>query len=222
MLVHSFPALPEDGMTATYQRDRALAREDMHYLTWEHPLVSGAMDLVLSGEFGNTAFCTLKLPPLKPGTILLEAVFYLSCIAPGDLQLQRYLPLTTIRLVVDSQHNDLSQILSITRLNRLAKEAPLHNSRELVRHARPQITAMLAQAEQLAAGQAGGILDTAATSMRATQHIELQRLQALAAVNPNIRAAEIQHLEGMTERLQGYIEGAQLRLDAIRVAMVTE
>jgi ATP-dependent helicase HepA len=226
MLVESFPALPEDGMTATYRRDLALSREDMHYLTWEHPLVSGAMDLVLNGEFGNATVCTLKLPPPKPtlksGTILLEAIFSLSCVAPGELQLQRYLPQTTVRVLLDGLHNDLSSILGSAYLNRRAQETSLHSARELVRHTRPQLTAMLAQAQVLAETRAAALRDEAAATARTEQKIELERLQALAAVNPNIRPQEIQYLQEAAERLHGFIHSAQLRLDAIRVVVVTE
>jgi ATP-dependent helicase HepA len=222
MPVHSFPALPEEGITATYQRDLALLREDMHYLTWEHPLVSGAMDMVLSGEFGNTAFCTVKLPPLKPGTILLEVLYALSCIAPGDLQLNRFLPVTTLRLVIDNRNNDLTGILSSAHLSLLVQEAPLHNARELVRHTRPRITKMLEHAGKLADAQKSGILEAALASMRANQQVEWERLQALAALNPNIRAEELSHARGAAERLEPYLGGAQMRLDALRVTMVTE
>jgi ATP-dependent helicase HepA len=222
MRTESFPALPEDGITATYRRDLALAREDMHYLTWEHPLVSGAMDLVLNGEFGNSAVCTLKLTPLKSGTMLLEAIFSLSCVAPGELQLQRYLPQTTVRVLLDGLHNDLSTVLGSAHLNRLAQETPLHSARELVRHTRPQLTAMLAQAQVLAEAHAAALRDEAAATARTEQKIELERLQALAAVNPNIRPQEIQYLQVAAERLHGFIHSAQLRLDAIRVVVVTE
>ena len=34
---HSFPGLSEDGLTATYDRSKALVREDMQFHTWEHP-----------------------------------------------------------------------------------------------------------------------------------------------------------------------------------------
>ena len=71
MLCHSFPGLPEGGITGTYERGEALTHEDMHFLTWEHPMVTGAMDMMLSGEFGNSTLCALKAPFLKPGTLLL-------------------------------------------------------------------------------------------------------------------------------------------------------
>ncbi|MGD8926091.1 MAG: RNA polymerase-associated protein RapA, partial [Thioalkalispiraceae bacterium] len=51
----SLPGLNEDGMTITYNRETALANEDMHYITWEHPLTTTAIDNVLSNELGHTA-----------------------------------------------------------------------------------------------------------------------------------------------------------------------
>src|SRR5690606_29047069 len=62
---HQFPGLPDSGLTATYNRDLALSREDMEFFTWEHPLVRGAMDMVLNHESGNATLGTIRLPPLK-------------------------------------------------------------------------------------------------------------------------------------------------------------
>jgi ATP-dependent helicase HepA len=222
MLGHSFPALPEDGLTATYQRDVALAREEFQYLTWEHPMVTGAMDMVISGELGNTAFCTLKLPPLKAGTILLETVFTMSCPAPPALQLHRYLPLTMVRIVVDSKQNDLSNILTEKHFNKLGQRVRRHSAQDFIRHARPQIVAMIEQAEQLATNREQSIVDAAVAQMQSLQQSELQRLRALAEVNPNIRREEIDHLVAETSELQHHLGSAHIKLEALRVAVVTE
>ena len=222
MVSHTFPGLPDDGMTATFSREMALSREDMHYLSWEHPMVTGAMDMVLSGEFGNTAFCTLKLPPLKAGTILLEAIFIVQCSAPSELQIQRHLPLTTLRIVLDSNNTNLSQVLTPAHLEKLGQKVARRSAQDLIRHARPQITTMIEQAEKLADKQKAGIIDAAAKAMDVEQQHELQRLMALAKVNPNIRQAEIDYLEETNNSAQAYMQKAQLRLDAIRVALVTD
>jgi ATP-dependent helicase HepA len=222
MLGHSFPSLPEDGITATYQRDVALSREEFQYLTWEHPMVTGAMDMVLSGEYGNTTFCTMKLPPFKAGTILLEAVFTMSCQAPAALQLHRYLPLTTVRIVVDSKKNDLSNILTEKHFNRLGQKVRRHSAQDFVRHTRAQIIAMIEQAEQLAGKQEKSIVDAANQQMQSLQQSELQRLKALAVINPNIRQDEIEHLEAETAELHDYLELAHIKLEAIRLAVVTD
>ena len=185
-------------------------------------MVSGAMDLVLSGEYGNTAFCALKLPPLKQGTILLEAIFTLSGTAPDELQLSRHLPLSTVRVLVDNKHSDMSNTLSNEQINRLSKKVHQRTAQELVRHTRKQITGMIDHAKKLAAAQQATILATAVSTMHSVQSAELERLQALAVVNPNIRDEEIQGLEDKTGQLERHLQAAQLRLDAIRVAMVAD
>jgi len=222
MLTHSFPGLPEDGLTATFKREIALSREDFHYLSWEHPMVTGAMDMVLSGEFGNTTFCTLRLPPLKPGTILLEAIFTVSCPAPAALQLHRYLPLTSISVVVDSKNNDLSNILTAKHFNKLGKKARRHTAQDFVRQTRPQIMSMIKQATQLAGEQEGAIIEAASDQMQALQHSEIRRMQALALVNPNIRQEEIDHLMAETDELQDHLSAATVKLEALRVAVATD
>ena len=222
MITHSFPGLPEDGLTATFKRDIALTREDFHYLTWEHPMVTGAMDMVLSGDFGNTTFCTLRLPPLKPGTILLEAIFTVNCPAPEALQLHRYLPMTSIRVVVDSKNNDLSNILTAKHFNKLGKKARRHTAQDFVRQTRPQIVLMIRQAEKLAGEQEAAIIATSSEQMQTLQQSELRRMQALAMVNPNIRQQEIDHLMAETDELQDYLSAAKIKLEALRVAVVTD
>ena len=222
MTGHSFPALPEDGLTATYQRELALAREDFHFLTWEHPMVTGAMDMVLSGEYGNTAFCAIKLAPFKAGMLLLEAVFTTSCPAPRSLQVQRYLPLTTTRVVVDSKGNDLSALLAEKHFNKLGQRVRMLMAQDFIRHTRPRIINMIRQAEKLAAQQEPAIVETAITSMQTLQRAELERLGALAEVNPNIRREEIDHIETETEELQSYLAATHLKLEALRVAVITD
>lgn len=222
MLTHHFPALPEDGLTATFSRDIALSREDMHFFTWEHPMVTGAMDMVLNGEFGNTAFCVLKLPPLKPGTVIVESIFTLLASGPGELQLHRYLPLTTLRVVLDSAGNDLSKVLSADHFHKLGQKVPKRSAQDLVRHARAEITGMVERARQLADKQLSPLLDAALAALRDQHNSELSRLEALARVNPNIRAEEIQFVRQSAAVAGEYIQKAQLKLDAIRVAVVTE
>jgi ATP-dependent helicase HepA len=51
--------------------------------------------------------------------------------------------------------------------------------------------------------------------------LELERLQALAAVNPNIRVAEVTHMQAQSRDVRSHLLGAQLRLDAIRIGVVT-
>lgn len=108
MLDASFPLGDDEGVTITYDRDQALSREDMQFITWEHPMVQGGMDLVLSGSMGNTAVALIKNKALKPGTVLLELLYVSEVVAPRSLQLGRYLPPAALRCLLDTNGNDLA------------------------------------------------------------------------------------------------------------------
>jgi ATP-dependent helicase HepA len=50
---------------------------------------------------------------------------------------------------------------------------------------------------------------------------EIERLQALARVNPNVRAEEIEFMELQREALAIALDSASFRLDALRVVVAT-
>lgn len=220
MRVPHFPGLPEDGVTVTFQRQQALSREDMQFLTWEHPLVRGAQELIALNEFGNTAFCTLKLPPLKPGSVMLEALYVMHCPAPAELQLFRYMPHSLIRILLDNTGKDLSAVLGIDQLAKLLQKVPRNNAQEVVRQARPLLSSMLDQAEQKAQPKQAELIAAAQAQVSEQLNNELERMKALMQVNPNVRQSEIDYLQERLAASQHYLSQAQLRLDALRVIMI--
>ncbi len=224
MMNGNFPSLPEDGLTATYHRNTALSREDMHFITWEHPMVTGAMDMILTSEFGNSTFCALELESdtIDTGTLMLEAIFTVSCPAPKYLQLPRYLADSTVRIVVDNTGRDLSNVLSHASMNSHVAHVNKQTTQELIQHARPQIQTLVEIAENLSKPQQIKIVKQAKTLMMAEAKEDIERLRALAEVNPNIRKEEVATLEANVAALATYLEQARLKLDSIRVALVTK
>lgn len=218
---HHFPALPEEGMTATFRRDVAMVREDMQFLSWEHPMVSGALEMILHGEFGNTALCTVKLGGVDPGTVLIESLFVLDCQAPRHLQLGRFLPAEPVRLLRDNLGRDLAEQLPADQLHMLAERVPKQTAHALVKQARPVLQALLDQLEQQAADQQQALVDEALALMQSERDAGEQRLRALAQVNPNVRQQEIEQYQADTQQLQEALSAAGLRLDAVRVAIAT-
>jgi ATP-dependent helicase HepA len=220
-----FPGLSEQGMTATYQRLTALSREDVDFLTWEHPMVVGAIDMVSSGEFGNATFCSITLPkfselPLSAGTLLLEAIFSVNCPAPKHLQIHRYLPVNMVRIVVSNTELDLSEIISHEELNALSERVRKHTANEIIQYARSEISNMVDKAKALAEPQQQVLIQQALSNLAEEEHDDVERLTALAEVNPNIRQTEVDQLEIDSRQLKNYLASAELRLDAIRLVFV--
>jgi ATP-dependent helicase HepA len=215
----NLPGLDEDGITATYARDIALSREDIGFLSWEHPTVSGAIDMILSGDHGNTAFGTLQLKALKPGTLLLEALFTVECIAPTYLRLSRYLPSITIRTLVTIDGKDFAGNIDHDKLNALLERVPLQTSQALVKQAKPQIEQLISHAERIADQRLPSVIDTAQTLMLNEQRIEINRLEGLAQVNPNIQQEEITQIKEHAADMAHCISGASVRINAVRLIM---
>ena len=221
MLTSHFPYLPEDGLTATFQRTEALSREDMHFLTWEHPMVSGAMEMMLEGSYGSSSLCTMKLLPLKAGSILVETVFRVHCIADRKLQLQRYLPEACIRKVVDSNGADLTDVITEKHFSALGKRVGKNIAFNLVKHARDEISGLCSKLEKQAEDIEQELLAVARDKIVQQHNLEKDRLVKLAKVNPNIRPEEIDAIDDKAAQLIQAIESATLKMDAIRVAVVT-
>jgi ATP-dependent helicase HepA len=217
LLIGHFPGLREDGTTVTFSRDRALAREDMEFLTWEHPMILEAMDMVCSTELGNAALGTLKLKGVAPGTLLLEVLYTINCVAPRALQVERFLPLSPMRLLVDARGKDLAELLPHERLNQLIEKVRKSTALAIIKQVGAEVEAKMALASSQAGIKLQSTLAEAERSMRATLGAEYERLSALREINPSIRQEELDHIRYLIDECAIHIQHASLQLQALRL-----
>ncbi|RMM74868.1 RNA polymerase-associated protein RapA [Pseudomonas syringae pv. maculicola] len=217
MLDASFPLGDDEGVTITYDRNQALSREDMQFITWEHPMVQGGMDLVLSGSMGNTAVALIKNKALKPGTVLLELIYVSEVVAPRSLQLGRYLPPAALRCLLDANGNDLSSRVSFNTLNDQLESVPRASANKFIQAQRDQLTPRINAGEEKITPKHAERVAEAQRRLAADTEEELARLTALQAVNPTVRDSELVALRTQREQGLAMLEKAALRLEAIRV-----
>lgn len=207
-------------MTITYDRDTALSREDMQFITWEHPMLQGGMDLVLSSSMGNSAVALLKNKALKPGTMLLECLFVSEAIAPRQLQLQRYLPPTPVRVLLDVGGNDLAAKVAFETLDAQLESLPKHLASKIAKSQRDTVEQLLDRAEALADLQHAELVQQASERFTSELDEEIARLKALQQVNPLVRQSEIDALQSQREQGMEVLGQAKIRLDALRIMVV--
>ncbi|MNU82099.1 RNA polymerase-associated protein RapA [compost metagenome] len=217
MLDASFPLGDDEGVTITYDRNQALSREDMQFITWEHPMVQGGMDLVLSGSMGNTAVALIKNKALKPGTVLLELLYVSEVVAPRSLQLGRYLPPAALRCLLDANGNDLSSRVSFETLNDQLESVPRASANKFIQAQRDQLTPRINAGEDKIYPRHAERVAEAQRRLAADTDEELARLTALQAVNPTVRDSELVALRKQREQGLAMLDKAALRLEAIRV-----
>jgi len=219
--VSHFPGLTEDGLTLTVNRQIALAREDMQFMTWEHPLVTASMDMVLSSETGNAAISVIKHSDLKAGQFFLECLFIVECSAPAELQIGRFLPHTPIRVLIDQNQKDVSADIDHRDLVEVGIKFDKHKIIAFLNSQRPHLINILSVAEQKAKTDMQQLVDEATQAMLESLSNEIKRLVRLKKVNPTIRTEEIEQLKDMTMLAHENIQAAQLRLDAVRFVITS-
>ncbi len=221
MLDSGFPLGDDEGVTITYDRSLALSREDMQFITWEHPMLQGGMDLVISGSMGNTAVAVIKNKALKTGTILIEFIFIAEVVAPKSLQLVRYLPKEALRCLLDAKGNNLADKVSFMTLNKQLEKVPRGSAVKFVKAQRDMLERQVIVAEQKMQAAYQEKVAEAKRLFIAEMDEELARLIALKAVNPNVRDNELAILEEYKKLGGEYLDKATLRLDAIRVLVAS-
>lgn len=229
-MLNQFPGLPDDGLTVTYDRSIALANEDMQFFTWEHPMVRTAMDMISSSEMGNTAMTTLDSSTMsylnpqirpQPGSLLLECLFLLETSAHESLQAHRYLPPTTIRIVVNERGQELTQSIEHQEIIPTGDSINTQTAQQIIKVKQETLQHMTSKAETLCAQQTPQVLQSAKDASQQTLVNETNRLKALAQVNPNIRREEIDFFDRQLQSLEEIFDSVKPRLDALRVIIVT-
>jgi ATP-dependent helicase HepA len=197
----------------TFDRNSALAREDIAFMTPDHPIFRDALGVLLSREQGNCTFGHWKTARGK--TMLLECHFVLECLAPVRLHADRFLPPTAFRVVVDhkgADHSDDPALLSATiEPGSPRKLVSQHVFRQEI------LPAMLKKAEEIISGQARLQIRDAERNAKKSLTAEIDRLEELAQRNRHIASSEIEELTSYRDELLKLLAQSRLRLDAIRL-----
>ncbi|QBG46431.1 RNA polymerase-binding ATPase [Verrucomicrobia bacterium S94] len=207
-----FP-LPPEGLRITFSRNEALIRPDAILMSWDHPMVTGAGEMISGSERGS---CAIAVDPAQDTPLKLQAVYLLETIAPPGLNADRFLPPTPISISVDHSGSAIQD----TTAPHLKDGEPW----KLLEHegVRTQmIPNMINVTKELAEKQAETVRSEARRMMLKTLGAEFQRLEYLQKVNSSIRDEELSHARKSITRLDKTLANARLRLDAIRIITAT-
>lgn len=220
MLVPDFPGIDDDGNLVTFQREKALVREDAQFLTWEHPFIRNGLDLVLQGDSGTAALAVLINKNLPVGTIFIESIFVAEAQAPKKLQLTRFLPPTPFRLVLDVNGNDLTDKLPFNALQKKLQPVNRRTAVKLMKVVQEQVRGAVRKAELAAEAKLPELVELATNNANTVLTHELDRLTALQQINPSVRQSEIDALTQNKQEILQSLAETTVRMDAIRVILV--
>ncbi|MGV3591272.1 MAG: helicase-related protein, partial [Gammaproteobacteria bacterium] len=221
MLVTSFPQIPDEGTTFTLDRELALARDDLPFVTWLHPLVLQSLDLVLQDNPGKVSAGTLHDKRLPRGTLVLESLYRVTVTAPPRLQARRWFPTSTLRAVVDSQKRSIGKSLTAEQIDLNMNVFDKDQLRALVRDRRDELQLLARLCQQVAERQLPELIAANTATMQQKLDAEYARLRALQAVNPQVDERELEYLLGQRRELTECFANARVQQEALRLLLVT-
>ena len=221
MLNPSFPCLKDDGITVTFDRSTSLSQEDAHFISWDHPMVQGSLDMICDDDFGTASVALLKNKKLPAGTFFVELIFIAEAMAPKALQVGRFLPPTPIRILLDKGSNNLADNVAFDAFNQQLSAVGRQTASKLASALQSAIHPMITSAQGMAQTKLETLRAESLEKMQTALGEEQARLTALKQINPNIRDEELSFFDKQRSELTTYIEKAQVKLDAIRLIVVS-
>lgn len=206
-----FPGIPPEGTTLTADRSRALSRDDIGFLTWDHPAVRGAFEMILGSLLGNAALGITQQP--GPESFLLETTYLVEPVAPAALHTGRFLPATPLTIVIDNRGTEITKSLK-PLLNGPA--SAILSKADLYYKVLPKL---LEASHRLATTQANQIIASSLVAMQTQLEPEIDRLRDLKKLNPNVRESEVEAAEHQFYDLRDHLADARVRLDSVRLIL---
>lgn len=216
-LIDAFPGLDPEGMTVCADRDLALAHEDWHFLTWEHPMVQGVLDWMSTHTQGMVQVAVLRNKSVKAGTLLLEAWYQPSVLARRDLALDRALGHEPLRVLADVHGRNLAAQVSAPNLAKQLDVPDAKLARSVIKAHRPEAELLIKGANQAAEGALAAHREQALATWQALEETELKRLLALAEINPSVREAEIKQQRERVAAGEQALADVTMQLTALRL-----
>lgn len=217
MQVEHFPHLPAGGMTLTFDRATALTREDFTYLSWDHPMVSAAMDLILDEGYGQADCQVVKMEQLPKTLTFVEASYVLQCTAEASLNIERYLPAEVQTFAVGIDGKDYTDIVKELDVDSFKQRYNRNALRKVVVKNREALEALIDRSAAMAEAALPTLVDQARELITQEHSDALERLRSLARVNPSVREEEIDSLNARYESLLNALEGTHARPVSVRV-----
>lgn len=208
-----FPSVPDAGISVTFDRKRALSREDISFLSWDHPMATEAIDMVLSSATGSASFGIMRSGGSP--AILLELIFVIETAGEKNMYVDRFLPRTPLRVVVDHTGKDVTAAYPPESLDTQLVPGMVDDllaNETLVETVIPNMIASAARCADVLGADAiaAGLL-----RMNTVLDHEIARLKSLQKKNNTVRPDEIRTAEQEQQSLAAVIASARVRLDAL-------
>ncbi len=223
MLVPALPGIPPEGGEVTFDRETACQREDLLFLNWDSPFITGLWELLHHSEIGTASVATLTSKQLPAGHCLLECCFDWIIQSPQANACLPYLAEKSLRvLLLDIGDKNLASVMKEEALQESLQPVPKKLAIQIVRARKDEIAKWFHKADELAHEELKQFKNLAQEKIESHFKHEATRIQRLSVVNSGVYDEETKALQAQRDSLLCALnESSILQLSALRLIVIT-
>ena len=211
-----FPALPGGARFLTFDRATAISRDDLDFLTWDHPFVHQVLEYFITRGEGAAATAVLEGAG-GPG-LILEVLFLLELPETGKYPAAReFLPSSPVHILMDHTGRVMDATALGAEFPRCLKPDKPGWFLDLPQVRQDLLPDLLDKCQVLAEEEAEQMRRQGVAALKRRLGAEVERLVDLSRVNPGVTQREVEAARTEQEALEAMISGAKLRLDGVRL-----
>lgn len=209
----AFPLPRQERPVITYDRKTALFRDDIEFVTIDHPMVTGALDLYLSSEHGTSSFGFWR--DTKKKELVMECIYVLECIASAEFDSDRFLPPLPLRVAVNHFGEDVTSEYLPAITSGLLKTGSIKPFLAKPEFSSILIPSLIEKSIQIAQSEMKPIIEDAIKKVKHSYNIETDRLNRLSELGAPITPFEFDAVKKQMDSVTKIIKDARLRLDSV-------
>lgn len=203
--------LRDEKATITFDRKQASVREDLEFISWDHPWLKGITDDL---EAMGASFTSCRLfndSNVRNGQIFVETLYQVKAEGPGRLQLNRYLAPQTREFMISDELKSMTRVFDIDHMRENSENLNKDMAKELVQMKLGDIQKVVMLSEQLAIHTTKQNIVDAIECINTKTNLELARYESLEII-PGSYHSEISILKQNAEEAIHYLNTSRPKL----------
>ncbi len=204
-------SLRDDKATITFDRKQASLREDLEFISWDHPWIKDIVDDLEASGNAFTSCALFKDKTYKNGQVFVETFYQVKADGPGRLELNRYLAPQTRHYTISDELKNLSKTIDLDDMRDNNEFIKKDMAQEIIKMKWPEIVKAVSLGEKLAAHTSKEVIEQSVLDMMDKTKRELARYKSLEIV-PGSYQSEINALSQNAKESASYLQSAKPKL----------
>ncbi len=204
-------SLRDDRATITFDRQQAALREDLEFISWDHPWVKDIVDDLEASGNAFTSCSLFKDKKYKNGQVFVETFYQIKADGPGRLELNRYLAPETRHYTISDELKNMTKVIDLANMRENNEFIKKDMAQEIIKMKWPDIVKAVSLSEKLAAHTSKESIEDSVTKMLSKTKGELARYKSLE-IEAGSYQSEIDTLTQNAKESATYLQAAKPKL----------